>query len=72
MEFGPMGVINTVIATCVGLVLLGGVAMTYQYRAIDRVAEKRAVEAALKDMAAARASLPKFDEKRYKGLVYRP
>jgi hypothetical protein len=67
-----MSIINAIITACVGLVLPAGAAMTYHYREVDRQLVQKADTAARADMANARASLPKFDDKRYKGLVYRP
>jgi hypothetical protein len=81
MEFGLMSVINAIITVCVGLVLLGGAAMTYHYREADqRLVQKavstarpdiaKAFNAARSDIANANASLPKWDDKNYKGLVH--
>ena len=53
----------------VGLVLLGGAA--YHYKEADRTLIQKAQKAALSDMANARASLPKWDDKNYKGLTHR-
>jgi hypothetical protein len=74
MEFGPMGVINVIITFCVGLVLLGGAAMTYHYRqaeqrlVADQPLVQKAAAAARADIANANASLPKWDNTNYKGL----
>jgi len=77
-----MSIINAIITFCVGLVLLGGAAMTYHYRDVDqrlvqnREADQRlvrkAANAARADIANANASLPAWDNKNYKGLVHRP
>ena len=69
-----MGVINVLITFCVGLVLLGGAAMTYHYRnaeqrlVADPLLVQKAANAARADIANANASLPKWDDKNYKGL----
>jgi hypothetical protein len=60
-----MSIINAVITSCVGLVLLAGAAMTYHSREVDRQLVQKAEIAARADMANARASLSKFDDKRY-------
>jgi hypothetical protein len=70
---------NIIITLCVGLIMAGGAALTYK----QRLAEQR-MEMELRPVAAVvapaahvkresiRASLPKWDDKNYKGLVYRP
>ena len=81
-----MSVINAIITFCVGLVLLGGAAMTYHYRDVDQgLVQKaanparpdialiqKAANAARADIANANASLPKWDNTNYKGLNHRP
>ena len=44
----------------------------YHYKEADRTLIQKAQKAALSDMANARASLPKWDDKNYKGLTHRP
>ena len=67
-----MSIINAIITFCVGLVLLGGAAMTYHYRDVDQRLVQKAANAARADIANANASLPAWDNKNYKGLVHRP
>jgi hypothetical protein len=65
-----MTVVNTIVASCVGLFLLW--AFTSSPNVADKQLIKKAVTAAQSDMANANASLPKWDDKNYKGLTYRP
>jgi hypothetical protein len=67
-----MGVFNFIITVCVGLVMLVGAGITYRQHVAERQFVQKAGIAAMSDMANARASLPKWDDKNYKGLVYRP
>jgi hypothetical protein len=73
-----MGFFNIVITMGVGLVMLGGAALTYHHRMAERQIEMErnplaavVAPANAKD-AGFRASLPKWDDRNYKGLVHRP
>jgi hypothetical protein len=69
-----MGFFNIIITLGVGAVMLFGAALTYKHRMAERQHEHpmaRVVEPPAKD-AGLRASLPKWDDKNYKGLVHRP
>lgn len=77
MECGAMGFFNIVITMCVGAVMLFGAALTYKHRMAERQMEMdhnpmAAVVAPAKVRDTGRAPLPKWDDKNYKGLVYRP
>lgn len=69
-----MGFFNIFITMCVGAVLLVGAAITFHQRAAERQmlmeTDPMAVLTAKKGEGL-RASLPKWDDKNYKGLVYR-
>jgi hypothetical protein len=73
---GAMGFFNIIITMCVGLVLLVGAGLTYKHRMAERQMEGQShplagvVEPANAKGASARASLPKWDDKNYKGLVH--
>lgn len=67
-----MSILNAIITFCVALVLIAGGMMTYHHREADRVLIDKAAKAARSDIANANASLPKWDNTKYKGLVYRP
>jgi hypothetical protein len=66
-----MSVFNAIITVCVGAVMIAGAAITYRHNVAERQLVQQAHKAALADMANARASLPKWDDKNYKGLTYR-
>ena len=66
-----MGVFNVIVTMCVGAVMLFGAALTYRHHVAERQFVQKATNAAISDMTNARASLPKWDDKNYKGLVYR-
>jgi hypothetical protein len=70
-----MAIFNIFIAMCVGAVLLVGAAITFHHRAAERQMELEQNPMAVltvKRGEGLRASLPKWDDKNYKGLVYRP
>jgi hypothetical protein len=67
-----MSVINTIVTICIGLLLVWGAATTYRHNVAERKFVQNAASAAMSDMANANASLPKWDDTNYKGLVYRP
>jgi hypothetical protein len=69
-----MGFFNIIITMCVGAVMLVGAALTYKYRMAERMDEHplaSVIEPPVKG-AGLRAPLPKWDDKNYKGLTYRP
>ena len=63
--------IGSVIAMIVGVVLIGGLVMSYRTETNQPLVQK-ATKAAIADMKNANASLPKWDDRNYKGLVHRP
>jgi hypothetical protein len=63
---------NIIVTICIGLFLVWGAAYTYRHNAAERQFVQNAASAAISDMANANASLPKWDDTNYKGLVYRP
>ena len=69
-----MGFFNLIITMCVGLIMLGGAALTYKNRMAEMEMEQHTVAAAVvtptKVKAESRSSSPKWDDKNYKGLVY--
>jgi len=72
-----MGFFNVIVAMCVGLIMLGGAVLTYHHRMAERQMEIEsnpgaAVVAPASAKSTGLASLPKWDNKNYKGLVYRP
>jgi len=64
--------ISGVVAFVFGLALIVGIGMTYRLNQVDDALIQKATKAAMSDMANANASLPKWDDRHYKGLVYRP
>lgn len=71
-----MSFFNITITLGVGLVMLGGAAMTYHHRMQERqmLAETQPLAAAVtprKVKDTGLAALPKWDDKNYKGLTYR-
>jgi hypothetical protein len=67
---------NITITLGVGLVMLGGAALTYRNRMLERQMEMdqhplAAVVAPTKVKNTGLAPLPKWDDKNYKGLTYR-
>jgi hypothetical protein len=67
-----MGIVNIIVTACICLFLAWGAAFTFRQNAAERQFVQQATGAAMSDMANARASLPKWDDKNYKGLTYRP
>jgi hypothetical protein len=71
-----MGFFNFIITTCVGLVMLIGAGITYKYRMLEAEASggPPVVIASptqfVKNVAALHSSLPKWDDKNWKGLTY--
>jgi hypothetical protein len=65
-----MAVVNTVIAICAALFLVW--VFTDSRSPADKLLIQKAATAARNDMANANASLPKWDDKNYKGLTHRP
>jgi hypothetical protein len=69
---------NIIITMCVGGIMLVGAAITYKNRMAERQMEMEThslaavVAPANVKREGLRASLPKWDEKNYKGLVHRP
>jgi hypothetical protein len=60
------------IVTFVAGVVLIGAFMAYRSNDTDQPTVQKATKAAIADMKNANASLPKWDNKNYKGLVHRP
>ena len=67
-----MAVINTIVTIGIAVFLLWGAAFSYRHYAAEQRFIERAGIAARNDIANANASLPKWDNKNYKGLTYRP
>ena len=68
-----MGFFNIVITMCVGAVMLVGAALTYKHRMAERQMEHPLASVVDKPVrGTGLAPLPKWDDKNYKGLVYRP
>ena len=67
-----MAGVNFIVTICIGLFLVWGAVFTYRHNVAERQVVQHAVSAARADMANANASLPKWDDKNYKGLTYRP
>jgi hypothetical protein len=71
-----MGFFNLIITMCVGLIMLGGAALTYKNRMAEQQMEMEqqtlasAAVMPTKVKSDGRASLPKWDDKNYKGLNY--
>ena len=69
---------NFVITIAIGLVMLGGAALTYHHRMAERQMEieqhglAAVVAPPAKTKDSGLAPLPKWDNKNYKGLAYRP
>lgn len=63
--------ISGAVTFALGLVLIIGIGVTYRSNQINDPLVKKATNAAMSDMANANASLPKWDDRNYKGLVHR-
>jgi hypothetical protein len=55
-----------------GLVLIIGIGATYRSNQANQPLVQKAQQAAIADMRNANASLPKWDNTNYKGLVHKP
>ena len=64
---------SIIITLCVGLIMAGGAALTYKHRMAET--EGNIVVASptqfVKNVAAQRAALPKWDDKNWKGLEHK-
>jgi hypothetical protein len=63
--------IGSVIRKIFGVILVGGLLMSCRGETNQPLVQK-ATKAAIADMKNANASLPKWDNRNYKGLVHRP
>ena len=71
-----MSFFNITITLAVGMVMLGGAALTYKHRMLERQMEMEqhplaGAVAQNKTKGTGLAPLPKWDDKNYKGLNYR-
>jgi hypothetical protein len=75
-----MNLVNLIIAMAVAVLMFVGAGMTYHYRMLDAEVEGNALAGVaivsptqfVKNVANLHASLPKWDDKNWKGLTHHP
>ena len=65
---------GVIITLCVGLVMAGGLVLTYKHRKAEMGGDVALVSPGqfVKNVANLNASLPKWDDKNWKGLTHHP